>query len=181
MTVHTTDNIFSYLWGKQIDCSLLFAQAVTDETMADVFGNPTYQPLLIALVGEAVGVAQAAGITPRGFDGFEPLAMRPRTDTEVSEARAVLDRFAAYNRGNVKVRSGPWRDLAVRKRPTEVEHMVGWVIAEGRMRGVAMPLNERLVAQVRELEGGTRQRGVHNLDELDRYRQEFYGPRIGPR
>ena len=40
MTVHVTDNIYGYLWAKQIDCSLLFAQAVTDETMADVFGDP---------------------------------------------------------------------------------------------------------------------------------------------
>jgi len=113
-------------------------------------------------------VAQAAGITPRGFDGFDPLAMRPRTEAEVTEARAVLDRFTAYCRGLVKVRSGPWRDLAVRKRPTEVDHMVGWVIAEGRARGVAMPLNERLVAQVKEIERGARQRGLHNLDELER-------------
>ena len=181
MTVHTTDDIFSYLWGKQLDCSLLFAQAVTDETMADVFGNPRYQPLLMALVGEAVRVAQAAGITPRGFDGFDPLAMRPRTEAEVAEARAVLDRFAAYNRGMVKQRSGPWRDLAVRKRPTEVDHMVGWVIAEGRTRGVALPLNERLVAQVKEIERGVRQRGLHNLDELEGQRAELYGPGIGPR
>jgi 2-dehydropantoate 2-reductase len=181
MTVHTTDDVFSYLWGKQLDCSLLFAQAVTDETMADVFGNRRYQPVLIALVGEAVGVAQAAGITPRGFDGFDPLAMRPRTDAEVAQARAVLDRFAAYNRGMVKQRSGPWRDLAVRKRPTEVDHMVGWVIAEGRTRGIAMPLNERLLAQVKEIERGARQRGLHNLDELERQRAELYGPGIGPR
>ena len=180
MTVHTTDDIFSYLWGKQIDCSLLFAQAVTDETMADTFGDPRYQPLLIALVGEGVGVAQAAGITPRGFDGFDPLAMRPRTAGEVSEARAVLDRFAAYNRGLVKVRSGPWRDMAVRKRPTEVDHMVGWVIGEGRARGIAMPLNERLVAQVKEIESGVRQRGLPNLDELEQGRVEIYGPGIGP-
>jgi 2-dehydropantoate 2-reductase len=181
MTVHTTDGIFTYLWGKQIDCSLLFAQAVTDETMADVFANPTYQPLLIALVGEGVGVALAAGVTPRGFDGFEPLKMRPRTDAEVAEARAVLDRFAAYNRGNVKVRSGPWRDMAVRKRPTEVDHMIGWVIAEGRTLGVAMPLNERLVAQVKEIERGARPRGLANLAELERHRQQLYGPGIGPR
>jgi 2-dehydropantoate 2-reductase len=181
MTVHTTDGIFSYLWAKQIDCSLLFAQAVTDETMADVFADRRYQPVLIALVGEAVGVAQAAGVTPRGFDGFDPLAMRPRTEAELAQARAVLDRFAAYNRGMVKQRSGPWRDLAVRKRPTEVDHMVGWVIAEGRTRGIAMPLNERLVAQVKEIERGARQRGLHNLDELERQRQDIYGPGIGPR
>jgi 2-dehydropantoate 2-reductase len=181
MTVHTTDNIFSYLWGKQIDCSLLFAQAVTDETMADVFADPRYQPVLIALVGEGVGVAHASGVTPRGFDGFDPLAMRPVTDAEVAEARAVLDRFAAYNRGLVKVRSGPWRDMAVRKRPTEVDHMVGWVIGEGRACGIAMPLNEQMVAQVKEIERGTRQRGLHNLDELERLREAIYGPGIGPR
>ena len=44
-----------------------------------------------------------------------------------------------------------------------------------------MPLNERLVAQVKELERGARQRGLHNLDELERHRQELYGPGIGPR
>lgn len=181
MTVHATDNIFGYLWAKQIDCSLLFAQAVTDETMADVFGNPRYQPLLIALLGEGVGVARAAGVTLRSFDGFDPGAMRPSTEAEVAEARAVLDRFAAYNRGLVKQRSGPWRDLAVRKRPTEVDHMIGWVIAEGRTRGIAMPLNEALVGQVKEIERGVRQRGLQNLDELERRRQALYGPGIGPR
>ncbi|MBI3964047.1 MAG: ketopantoate reductase family protein, partial [Chloroflexi bacterium] len=60
MTVHTTPNIFGCLWAKQIDCSLLFAQAVTDETMADVFGNQRFQPVLIALIGEGVRVAEAA-------------------------------------------------------------------------------------------------------------------------
>lgn len=49
---HVTDNIFGFLWAKQIDCSLLFAQAVTDETFADVFGDQRVQPVLIALVGE---------------------------------------------------------------------------------------------------------------------------------
>ena len=49
------------------------------------------------------------------------------------------------------MRSGPGRDLAVRKRPTEVGPMVGWVIEEGRRRGVTMPLNEALVQQVKEL------------------------------
>ena len=181
MTVHTTDRIFDYLWAKQIDCSLFFAQTVSDETMADLFGNRRYQPVLIALVGEGLGVAQAAGITPRGFDGFDPLVMRPRTEAEAAAAHAVLDRFAAYNRGLVKQRSGPWRDLAVRKRPTEVDHLMGWVIAEGRARGIALPLNEHLLAQVKELERGVRQRGLHNLDELESRRAAIYGPGIGPR
>jgi 2-dehydropantoate 2-reductase len=177
---HVTDNIVGYLWSKQVDCSLLFAQAVSDQTFADVFGDATRQPVLIALVGEGVGVALAAGVRLQGFDVFEPLRMRPRTGDEEAEARAVLDRFAARCRTQIKVRSGPWRDMAVRKRPTEVDHMIGWVVEQGRAHGVALPLNEHLVRQVKEIEQGRRARGLHNLDELEELRRKLYAPAIGP-
>ena len=163
---HATDNIYGYLWSKQIDCSLLFAQAVTDETMADVWGNPRYQPLMIALVSEGVAAAEAAGVRLETFGPFDPLKLRVPTP----EAHAVLDGLAALWRTRVKVRSGPWRDLAVRRRPTEVDYMTGWVVDEGRRRGIAMPLNEALVRHVQEIEKGTRKRGLGNLDELEAVR-----------
>jgi 2-dehydropantoate 2-reductase len=180
VNAHITDNIAGYLWSKQIDCSLLFAQAVGDQTFADTFGDARYQPVLTALVGEGVGAALAAGVKLESFGAFEPLKLRPRTPDEEHEARAVLNRFADQTRSQIKVRSGPWRDLAVRKRPTEVGPMVGWVIEEGRRRGVAMPLNEALVRQVKELERGTRQRGLHNLDELEQLRAKLYPSGMGP-
>jgi 2-dehydropantoate 2-reductase len=180
VNAHTTDNIAGYLWSKQIDCSLLFAQAVGDQTFADTFGDARYQPVLTALVGEGVSAALAAGVKLESFGAFEPLKLRPRTPDEEHEARAVLNRFADQTRSQIKVRSGPWRDLAVRKRPTEVGPMVGWVIEEGRRRGVAMPLNEALVQQVKELERGTRQRGLHNLDELEQLRAKLYPSGMGP-
>jgi 2-dehydropantoate 2-reductase len=181
VNAHVTDNIVGYLWSKQIDCSLLFAQAVGDQTFADTFSDARYQPVLTALVGEGVGVALAAGVALERFGAFEPLKLRPRTSAEENEARAVLNRFAEQTRKQIKVRSGPWRDLAVRKRPTEVDHMVGWVIGEGRRRGIAMPLNEALVQQVKELERGTRSRGLHNLDELEALRARLYPSGMGPR
>lgn len=180
VTAHITENVTGYLWSKQIDCSLLFAQAVGDQTFADTFGDPRYQPVLTALVGEGVGVALAAGVKLESFGAFEPLKLRPRTPAEEREARAVLNRFADQTRKQIKVRSGPWRDLAVRKRATEVDYMVGWVIGEGRRRGVAMPLNDALVRQVKELEKGTRQRGLLNLDELEASRARLYPSSMGP-
>jgi 2-dehydropantoate 2-reductase len=180
VSAHVTKNVVGYLWSKQIDCSLLFAQTVGDATFADTFGNARYQPLLVALVGEGVGVAAAAGVKLESFGAFEPLKMRPRNAAEEKEARAVLDRFAEQTRTQIKVRSGPWRDLAVRKRPTEVDHMVGWVIDEGKRRGIAMPLNEALVRQVKQLEQGTRKRGLHNLDELEALRAKLYPSSMGP-
>jgi 2-dehydropantoate 2-reductase len=177
---HITDNVAGFLWSKQIDCSLLFAQAVGDQTFADTFGDARYQPVLTALVGEGVGAALAAGVKLGSFGAFEPLKLRPRTPAEEKEARAVLNRFADQTRTQIKVRSGPWRDLAVRKRATEVDYMVGWVVEEGRRRGVALPLNEALVQQVKELERGTRQRGLHNLDELEVQRAKLYPSSMGP-
>jgi hypothetical protein len=41
VTPHITDNITGYLWSKQIDCALLFAQTVGDQTFADTFGDCT--------------------------------------------------------------------------------------------------------------------------------------------
>ena len=181
VTPHITDNVVGYLWSKQIDCSLLFAQAVGDQTFADTFGDARYQPVLTALVGEGVVAALAAGVKLGSFGAFEPLKLRPCTPAEEKEARAVLNRFADQTRSQIKVRSGPWRDLAVRKRPTEVDYMVGWVIGEGKRRGVAMPLNEALVRQVKELENGTRKRGLHNLDELEALRAKLYPSSMGPR
>lgn len=180
VNAHITENVTGYLWSKQIDCSLLFAQTVGDQTFADTFGDARYQPVLTALVGEGVGAALAAGVKLESFGAFEPLKLRPRTSAEEKEARAVLNRFADQTRNQIKVRSGPWRDLAVRKRPTEVDHMVGWVIEEGRRRGVGLPLNEALVRQVKELEKGTRHRGLHNLDELEALRAKLYPSIMGP-
>lgn len=180
VNVHITDNIAGFLWSKQVDCSLLFAQAVGDQTFADTFSDARYQPVLTALVGEGVGAALAAGVKLGNFGAFEPMKLRPRNPEEEKEARAMLNRFADQLRPQIKVRSGPWRDLAVRKRATEVDHMVGWVVAEGRRRGLDMTLNEALVRQVKELEKGTRQRGLHNLDELEALRAKLYPSGMGP-
>ena len=158
-----------------IDSSVLTLEAATDETMSDFVGNPEVQPLLIALCGEGLRVAQAYGIKLQSFDGFDATKMLPRTEAEVAEARAMLDRFAAFLRPLVKQYSGVWRDLAVRHRPTETDYLTGWVIEQGKKKGIAMPLNERLVSIIKELERGERQRSISNVEELDAYRRQIYG------
>jgi 2-dehydropantoate 2-reductase len=178
--VCVTDNIYGYLWAKQIELSILFAQAVTDLSMPEILGGRLYQPLLIALIGEGAGVAQAAGIRLESFDLFEPKKMRPRDETKAQLAFAVLDRMAARYRKRVKQRSGPWRDLAIRKRKTDVDYMIGWVIAEGKKLEIDLPLNDCLFDQVKEIEAGVRNLGLDNFEELESLRKKIYGPHIGP-
>jgi 2-dehydropantoate 2-reductase len=66
----------------------------------------------------------------------------------------------------LKPRSGIWRDLAVRKRKTEVDLRVVDLARRGRAVGVDMTLNEKLADLIHEIEDGTRPQSWDNLDEL---------------
>jgi 2-dehydropantoate 2-reductase len=157
-------NIFGYLWGKLAYAALLFATAVTDASIADVLASKPHRPLLIALAREVVAVADARGVSLEGFDGFEPDAFHGAAPDE--RAEASLDELVAFNRRSAKTHSGIWRDLVVRKRPTEVDAQLGAVVRLAREVGVATPLTERLVLQIHEIEQGMREHGWSNLEEL---------------
>jgi 2-dehydropantoate 2-reductase len=49
-----------------------------------------------------------------------------------------------------------WRDLAVRKRQTEIDGRVGELIMIGKSKGFEMPLNEALLRMIKEIEAGKR-------------------------
>jgi 2-dehydropantoate 2-reductase len=74
--------------------------------------------------------------------------------------------IAAHYRAATKSKTGIWRDLAVRKRKTEVGALLGATVARARALGLATPLTERLIAMIEELETGRRQMSWDNLDEL---------------
>src|SRR2546423_700262 len=57
-----TTNIWGYLWGKEAYGAMLFATALTNESIADALANPKYRVLYIALAREILGVAAARGV-----------------------------------------------------------------------------------------------------------------------
>ena len=73
-----TPNIWGYLWGKEAYGAMLFATALTNESIADALALPTYRDLYITLAREILAVAAARGITPEAFDGFDPAAYLPK-------------------------------------------------------------------------------------------------------
>lgn len=158
-----TPNIWGYLWGKLAYGAMLFATALTDDSMADCFAASDRRPLFTALAREILAVAHAAGIRPEAFDGFDPGAYA--TD---AGAAASLDALERHNRHSAKSHSGIWRDLAVRKRRTEADAQLGPILDAARERGVAAPITARLIAMIHEVEEGARPRSRSNLDELAR-------------
>jgi 2-dehydropantoate 2-reductase len=162
-----TSNIWGYLWGKLIYGALLFATAVTPDSIADVLDNPASRDVLTRLGQETGAVAVSEGIKTEAFDGFNPTAFAP--DTPKAILGRSFDEMVAHNRRSTKSHSGIWRDLAVRKRKTEAEAQLGPIIVVGRKNDVATPLTSRLIAMVLEIEAGVRPLAAENLEELDRF------------
>ncbi len=161
-----TDNIFGYLWGKEAYGAMLFVSALTQESIAAALSNARYRPLYIRAAQEIVQLADKLGITPLGFNGFEPALFL--ADDQAGIARS-LDALVAFNKLSAKTHSGIWRDLAVRKRATEVS-MYAPLLAQADSIGVDMPLTRRWIAMIGEIETGAREQSLNNLEDL---RREF--------
>ncbi len=159
-----TSNIWGYLWGKLAYAAMLFATALTNESMADAFAAPAYRHVYIALAQEVLSVATAKGISPKPFNGFDPRAFMPGADFAL--AMRSLDDLVAFNRRSAKTHSGIWRDLAVRKRRTEVDNQLGPVVSYGAQLDIPTPLNVRLIELIHEIEDGKRSQITTNLDLL---------------
>ena len=159
-----TPNIWGFLWGKEAYGAMLFATALTNESIADALALPAYRPLYIALAREILAVAAARGISPEGFDGFDPSSYLPSAPPGAPERS--LDALVAHNRRSAKTHSGIWRDLAVRKRRTEVDAQLGIVVTLGAEALVPTPLTTRLVELIHDIENGTREQSLDALDAL---------------
>ncbi|HET6502681.1 MAG TPA: 2-dehydropantoate 2-reductase [Amycolatopsis sp.] len=169
-TVEVTSNIWGYVWGKLGYANVLFGSALTDETMADVIDS--HRALVVDLASEVYEVAALERIEPVAFDDVEPALYVPRDARDWATINASLDRLVARRRADRKTHSGIWRDLAIRKRRTEVDHQIGAVAEIGRGHGLPMPLTARVVSMIHEIEDGARKRDLANLEELELVRRE---------
>lgn len=164
-TAAWTDRLMGFKWSKVAIGSLLFTTALTNETIVDQLSSSTYAPLWRALCVEVVEVARAEGVEPAPFDGFTPDAFTRDASAETSAAQ--LQTIADHCRRWVgKPRSGVWRDLAVRKRPTEVDPQITDIVLHGSRHGIETPVVARMITMIREMEQGRRDFDLRNLDEL---------------
>lgn len=159
-----TDNIWGYLWGKLAYGAMLFATALTDDSMSANFGDPQRLPVWLALGREVSAVAAARGITSLGFGEFDPMVFAPGAPE--GPQVATIAWLADYTSRTAKTHSGIWRDLAVRKRRTEVDPQIGIIATLGREAGVATPALETLVSLIHDIEEGRRPMAFETLKVL---------------
>jgi 2-dehydropantoate 2-reductase len=159
-----TDNIWGYLWGKLAYGAMLFATALTPDSMSANFADPDRRIVFETLGREVMAVAAARGVEPVGFGEFDPSAFLP--GEPAGRARAVIDWLADYTSRSAKTHSGIYRDLAVRKRRTEVDPQIAIICALGREAGVATPALDRLVALIHDIEDGRRPMAIETFRSL---------------
>ena len=141
-----THNILGFLWGKEAYGAMLYAGAVSDLSIADVLESEEFKPLMLAIARE---VLTQAPVKPEGFDGFEP-----------DDLEGSLIRLVAFNRASAKTHSGIYRDLAIRKRKTEVDDL---------MRDLKGPLTNHVGRLIHSIERGERICEIENLRLLATY------------
>lgn len=163
---HITDNIWGYLWSKHSLASITYFTAVADADVADILDGEAHRRTAIATVAESIETAERNGVRLQPFDGFDPDLMRPKTADDWQRAVASIDEMLDSQWRQIKRRTGVWRDIAVRKRRTEVDYRLVDLARRGRAVGVDMALNEKLADIVHEIEEGKRQQSWANLDEL---------------
>tara|TARA_Y100001934_G_scaffold57447_1_gene71161 strand:- start:1271 stop:2293 length:1023 start_codon:yes stop_codon:yes gene_type:complete len=160
-----TDNISGYLWSKMGYISLLFATAMVDATIDEVMASEPHRPLLEALAREVMSVAEAKGLTLEGFDPYEPSGFTK--DADAAATRAAFETMVDYRNRSEKRHSGMWRDIAVRKRKTEVNQLLVPMVEEAGAQGVPVPLNKRMIELVYDIEEGRRPQSWDNLSVLE--------------
>ena len=166
-----SDNILGYTWAKHVYGALLVATAVVDAHVYEVVErSPEVQRMLIALVMESMAVAEAAGIRLEPFDEYDPADYRAAARGDVAARERAMTVIASHYRAHTKTKTGIWRDLAVRRRKTEVGALLGATVTKATRLGLAMPLTERLIAMIADLEAGRRVMTWDNVDELVRHR-----------
>lgn len=158
----TTENIWGYLWGKEAYGAMLFVSALTHQTIAEALSDQRYEALYIRAAQEILQLAAALDIEAYGFNGFDPAAFLADDSERINQS---LDTLVAFNKLSAKTHSGIWRDLAVRKRKTEVI-MYEPLLAQAEQAGLALPLTRRWIKMIHEIEDGQREQSAGNLDEL---------------
>jgi 2-dehydropantoate 2-reductase len=142
-----TENIVGFLWAKEAYGAMLFATAVSDLSIADALAEPRYRGVYVQLARE---VLAAAPVPVEPFDGFD-----------ADDLEGSIDRLVEFNRRSAKTHSGIYRDLMVRRRPTE----------KSMLEDIDGPLLRRTLELITEIEAGRRTCEVANLELLAAYQR----------
>jgi 2-dehydropantoate 2-reductase len=167
MPTRISRNIDGDLYSKLIlNCCFNAMCAVANRSVREIIALRSGRQVFLAVMREAVAVADAEGIAVEPFFGI--LDFHRFLAGSAAPARLKRELFMQA----IRLFSGTSRPSTLqsldRGQATEVDSLNGYVVARGRARGVPTPLNERLTSMVHEIESGSRTMAIENLEVVAR-------------
>ena len=134
IAVTLSTDVMAELWSKLlVNCAYNAISALAQAPYAQLAALSDVRAVQQAIVREVVAVAAADGVA-----------------LSLEAALQATDRIAQTMPGQ---RSSTAQDVA-RRKPTEIDHLNGFVVRRGRALGVATPVNQTLYALVKLVEAG---------------------------
>ena len=162
-TTHASTNVIGDAWGKLALSAAYAATALSDIDVLPLYEQPSARGILARLVREVALAARADGVLITPADGIDPVSFADMDDPEDIGRWAA--QIAAWRNYSTQ-RTGIWRDLAVRRRPTEVAAQLTPVLEIASSHGVAMPRVRRLLQLIENVEAGTLPLGIDTFSQL---------------
>ena len=156
-----TDNLWGERWAKL--CANAMGnpvQAMSGLGSLEIAASEVGRAITIHLAGESARVGRALGYRVPKFNGA---AAEQWADADRRETWEVLDRMLTPASATPRNwRASMAQDVA-KGRPTEIDHMNGYVVAQGREHGVPTPVSAAVVEVVHEVEDGRRRPEPQNI------------------
>jgi 2-dehydropantoate 2-reductase len=148
VAVAESGDMAGVLWGKLLLNLNNALNALAGIPLAAELSDRRWRRLLARQIEEGLKVLKAAGIRPARIEGVPPGAV-PRI---LRLPGWLFKRVAASMLAiDPEARSSMWEDLE-RRRPTEIDHLQGAILALADKTGVRAPLTERIVRLVKAAE-----------------------------
>ena len=167
MPAKVTTNIWGFLWGKLVYGAMAFACSSVDASVPQVMDDPLGRRICYEASSEAYQVAKSQAGTLEMIGEFDPNLFAPGDDARARGESALMEMTNAM-RASVKQHMGIWRDLAVKKRKTEVDMQTAVIVETGRAEGIPTPINAAVLDVIHEIEDGKRGMDLSNLEEIAR-------------
>jgi len=153
--VKISQDILADLYSKLIINSCITTLgAISGMTLGWMLRRRLYRSLFIDIIREAMAVARAAGIHPPPYAGRLDYEAFLKGDGPIDRLRRHLF-IRLMGMKYRRLKSSSLQSLE-RGKPTEVDSFNGYIVKTARAHGLEVPLNERLVSMVHEIESKTR-------------------------
>jgi 2-dehydropantoate 2-reductase len=156
-----TDNLWGERWCKL--CANAMGnpvQAMSGLGSLEIASSEVGRAITIHLAGESARVGLALGYKVPKFNGAPA---EQWADSSRRETYDALDKMLTPTSASSRNwRASMAQDVA-KGRPTEIDYMNGYVVEQGRKKGVPTPVSEAVVDIMHEVDRGTRKQAAENI------------------